>query len=103
MKTIELRRPIRTLPSTTDSPITFMPKPSSAIRQGRVALRGDTLKALRYQACMSQEEVAAECKRQQIQVSVATLKRAEAGQSVIFRTARELAKYYRVSVETLCV
>lgn len=78
------------------------PRIGSYVQNGRLALQHTTLKALRHQCCMSQEEVAAECWRRRIRVSIASLKRAETGKAVLFRTARELAKFYQVPVETLC-
>lgn len=100
MNTIDFTKQARFV--LNDLPISRAPKIGASIYNGRLVLQHTTLKALRYQCCMSQEEVAAECCRLRIRVSIASLKRAETGKTVLFRTARELAKFYQVPVETLC-
>ena len=100
MNSIEFTRPANF--ASNELTFSHLPRIGAPIQNGRLALQHKTLKALRYQCCMSQEEVAAECWRLRIRVSIASLKRAETGKAVLFRTARELAKFYQVPVETLC-
>ncbi|QGX41753.1 XRE family transcriptional regulator [Permianibacter aggregans] len=66
-----------------------------------MVLNVDTLRLLRHQQCLSQEELADECRQRGISISVASVKRAEAGKPVIFRTARGLARFFSVTVERL--
>lgn len=71
------------------------------VKNGRLQLSAETLRTLRHRNCLSQEEVAIECAARRIRISIASLKRAETGKPVLYRTARELAKFYQVPVERL--
>lgn len=71
------------------------------ISTGRVFLVSEILKDLRSQKLQSQEEMAFACSDQKIRVSIASIKRAETGKPVIYRVARELARYFEVPVQTL--
>jgi DNA-binding XRE family transcriptional regulator len=68
---------------------------------GRVFLVSDILKNLRSDKLQSQEEMAFACSDQKIRVSIASIKRAETGKPVIYRVARELARYFNVPVQQL--
>lgn len=71
------------------------------VSTGRVFLVSEILKELRSQKLQSQEEMAFACSDQKIRVSIASIKRAETGKPVIYRVARELARYFDVPVQTL--
>lgn len=68
---------------------------------GRVFLVTEILKDLRSEKLQSQEEMAFACSDMKIRVSIASIKRAETGKPVIYRVARELARYFEVPVQTL--
>ncbi|MFD0726649.1 helix-turn-helix domain-containing protein [Lysobacter brunescens] len=85
-----------------------LPPPSPTVevlletmRKGWIQLDGDTLRRLRLSRYMSQQDLANDCWHRGIQVSIATIKRAECGHPVRFRIARELARCFEVSVERL--
>ena len=71
-------------------------------QDGRVVLSKEELKSLRRRLGASQEKVAFLCAEQGLCVSIASLKRAETSKNVLYRTARDLARFYNVSVEQLC-
>lgn len=77
------------------------PPTAARISTGRVFLVSEILKDLRSQKLQSQEEMAFACSDQKIRVSIASIKRAETGKPVIYRVARELARYFNVPVQTL--
>lgn len=68
---------------------------------GRVILDAGLLRQLRQARGLSQEDLASACFRQHIRVSVSTIKRAECGRAVLFRIARELARFFDVPVNRL--
>ena len=68
---------------------------------GRVLLDAALLKRLRKDRALSQEALAELCLHQQLNVSIASLKRAEAGKAVLYRTARHLAQLFHVSLTQL--
>lgn len=68
---------------------------------GRMALAPGRLKALRLRLGMSQEALAEHCIARRLCVSIASIKRAESGKSVLYRTARHLAAAYDVTLEEL--
>ncbi len=70
------------------------PVSSKEARSGKVRLDSDLLRRLRQSRLLSQRELADECWRRNIQVSIATIKRAELGRAVRFRIARELARCF---------
>lgn len=80
-------------PATQSTPV--------RISTGRVFLVSEVLKDLRSQKLQSQEEMAFACSDQKIRVSIASIKRAETGKPVIYRVARELARYFDVPVQAL--
>lgn len=73
----------------------------SPFDRGRVTLDPNALRALRHDRMMSQQDLADDCWRRNIRVSIATIKRAECGQAVRFRIVRELARCFEVPVERL--
>jgi len=73
----------------------------ATMRKGWIQLDGDTLRRLRLSRYMSQQDLANDCWHRGIQVSIATIKRAECGHPVRFRIARELARCFEVPVERL--
>lgn len=78
--------------------------PASAaplLSQGRIRLDPEALRTLRLSRLLSQRDMAVDCWRRKVQVSIATIKRVERGHPVRFRVARELARYYAVPLERL--
>ena len=67
-------------------------------KKGSISLNADVLRNLRNARLMSQQELADNCYRRNIQISIATIKRAELGHRVRFRIARELARCFDVPV-----
>lgn len=74
---------------------------AQSINRGRVALDPSALRTLRHGRMLSQQDLADDCWRRNIRVSIATIKRAECGQAVRFRIVRELARCFEVPVERL--
>jgi hypothetical protein len=66
--------------------------------RGHVLLDNLILRHLRQARCMSQQDLADDCWRRNIQLSLTTIKRAEAGRPVRFRIAREFARCLGVLV-----
>jgi transcriptional regulator with XRE-family HTH domain len=75
--------------------------PASVPMQGRVVLDAGVLKQLRNSRQLSQEELANECANRHFRVSISSIKRAETGKPVLFRIARELARFYDVPADRL--
>lgn len=78
-----------------------VPVPGEARNHGSVILDSGVLRRLRTARLMSQQDLADECWRRNIRVSIATIKRAEAGHAVRYRVARELARCFDVPVSDL--
>lgn len=68
------------------------------LKGGRVMLDNTALRQLRHARLMSQQDLADECWRRNIRVSLPTIKRAESGHAVRFRIARELARCFDVPI-----
>ncbi len=68
------------------------------LRRGHVLLDSALLRHLRQSRLMSQQDLAEDCWRRNIQLSLTTIKRAEGGRAVRFRIAREFARCFEVSV-----
>lgn len=66
------------------------------LNKGRVALDALMLRRLRKSLLLSQQDLADDCWRRNVRVSLPTIKRAELGRAVRFRVARELARYFDV-------
>jgi transcriptional regulator with XRE-family HTH domain len=77
------------------------PSGSASLDLGQVMLNTLTLRRLRKSRLLSQQELVYEFQRRNIQVSIATIKRAETGHAVRFRIVRELARYFGVSFDDL--
>lgn len=65
---------------------------------GRVVLDAERLKQLRKQLGLSQSALAERCFDQRLCVSIASIKRAETGKAVLYRTARHLATLYAIDL-----
>lgn len=76
------------------------PEPTTAC-PGRIRLDAARLRELRQTRLMSQQDLANDFWRRNIQVSIATIKRAEAGQAVRYRVAREFARYFDLPPDRL--
>ncbi|MCS0401695.1 AAA family ATPase [Vibrio diabolicus] len=74
-----------------------------ANRDGRIPLNVLRLKELRKKLGLSQERLAEECFQQGFVVSIASIKRAESGANVLYRTASNLAEYFSVPLEDLLI
>ncbi|MCG6658009.1 AAA family ATPase [Halomonas campisalis] len=70
-------------------------------QDGRLRLDRQRLKHHRKQLGLSQEALAEHCFDRRLCVSIASIKRAESGRPVLYRTARHLAEIYGVEVEAL--
>lgn len=68
------------------------------LRRGHVLLDNTLLRQLRQARLMSQQDLANDCWRRNIPLSLTTIKRAEAGRAVRFRIAREFARCFDVPV-----
>ncbi|ALN60934.1 hypothetical protein GLA29479_46 [Lysobacter antibioticus] len=66
--------------------------------RGQVVLDNELLRRLRQSRLLSQQDLADDCWRRNIRVSIATIKRAESGRAVRFRIAHELARCFDVPV-----
>jgi hypothetical protein len=88
------------LPSTAP-PTCSVSSPKSMIEHGAVQLSGSALRNLRHARYLSQQDLVDDFDRRNIQVSIATIKRAELGRRVRFRIARTLAGYFGVPIEHL--
>lgn len=77
------------------------PQQAPAISDGRVLLDAGLLKGLRKQRGLSQETLAEACLNRQLCVSIASIKRAETGKPVLYRTARHLATAFQIDVGAL--
>lgn len=71
------------------------------LNAGRITLNSDLLRQLRQSRLLSQQDLADDCWRRNIRISIATIKRAETGCAVRFRIARELARCFEVPVTLL--
>ncbi len=70
-------------------------------QDGRLVLDAKCLKQLRKRLGLSQEALAQRCFEQRLCVSIASIKRAESGKPVLYRTARHLATVHGTEVERL--
>jgi tetratricopeptide (TPR) repeat protein/transcriptional regulator with XRE-family HTH domain len=71
------------------------------VQDGRVLLDPGVLKGLRKTQGFSQETLADACLDRRLCVSVASIKRAETGKPVLYRTARHLASMFGVDIDAL--
>ena len=68
---------------------------------GKITLNRERLKGLRRILGISQEQLAFQCAEQGLCVSVASIKRAETSKNILYRTARDIARFYQLTVEEL--
>ena len=73
----------------------------SPASDGRIALDAALLKSLRKTRGLSQEALAELCMTRQLPVSIASIKRAETGKAVLYRTARHLAAIFDTELDAL--
>ncbi|MCC7248539.1 MAG: helix-turn-helix transcriptional regulator [Lysobacter sp.] len=69
--------------------------------KGSVFLRAEVLRFLREQKLLSQQDMADDCDRRHIRLSIATIKRTELGHAVRYRTVHEFARYFGMPVDLL--
>lgn len=86
--------------SATTSPSTPRSRPIVVLR-GSVLLDADVVRTLREKRLLSQDALAERCHQQRIQVSIATIKRAETWHPVRYRIAHNLARVFSVPIEDL--
>lgn len=73
----------------------------SLTQNGRVPLNGELLKRLRAKLCLSQEALVERMADKRLSVSLASIKRAEAGKNVLFRIANNLSIFFDLPVQGL--
>ncbi len=73
----------------------------SRIKDGRMRIDARYLKQLRRYRGLSQERLSDGCIDAGHYVSLSSIKRAEAGKCILYRTAGNLARYFNISVESL--
>ena len=78
-----------------------LPSDAAPAGDGRVALDAALLKTLRKARGLSQEALADLCVGRQLPVSIASIKRAETGKVVLYRTARHLATIFDIELDAL--
>jgi hypothetical protein len=97
--------PPKLLPSRASDPCPepqpVSPSASGPLLRGAVRINAAALRALREARCLSQQELVYDFERGNVQISIATIKRAETGHHVRFRICRELARYFGVSSDYL--
>lgn len=71
------------------------------IYDGKVVLNTVILKQLRRQYGLSQERFYQQCIDKKVRISLATIKRAETGKKVNYRTAHELARFYELNLNDI--
>lgn len=74
------------------------PDGTASLQRGYVSLDAALLRRLRQARMFSQQDLADECWRRNIRLSLTTIKRAEAGRAVRFRIAREFARCFDLPV-----
>lgn len=65
---------------------------------GRILLNVTFLKNLRTKRGLTQDTLANDCRINRLAVSISSIKRAESGKKVLYRTALSLARYYEVDI-----
>ncbi len=76
---------------------------TDTIKDGRIRLDGTRLKHLRRDLGLSQERLARHCMESRCPVSLSSIKRAELGHPVLYRTASSLAQFYRHPLADLLI
>lgn len=72
-----------------------------SIVSGRVSLKREVLIELRQKKGLSQELLAMQCAEQHLCVSIASVKRAETGKNILYRTAHDIALFFDVNLSDL--
>ncbi len=85
-------------PGSADAPTVSA---AERLQRGHVMLDSALLRQLRQAKLMSQQDLADDCWRRNIQLSLTTIKRAEGGRAVRFRIAREFARCFDVPVTNI--
>jgi DNA-binding XRE family transcriptional regulator len=70
-------------------------------QRAQIQLDSALLRQLRRSSLMSQQDLADDCWRRNIRLSLTTIKRAELGRPVLYRVAREYARCFEVPVTRL--
>jgi transcriptional regulator with XRE-family HTH domain/Cdc6-like AAA superfamily ATPase len=65
---------------------------------GRILLNVAVLKYLRKKNGLTQDSLAQDCRKNRLAVSISSIKRAESGKKVLYRTAINLARFYGVDI-----
>lgn len=91
-------RPLQHGTGTVDCRTDAPDASASRLQRGHVMLDSAVIRQLRQGRLMSQQDLANECWRRNIPLSLTTIKRAEAGRAVRFRIAREFARCFDVPV-----
>jgi DNA-binding XRE family transcriptional regulator len=89
------------LPVNNDGPAAPQASVAECLHRGHVMLDNVLLRQLRQAKCMSQQDLADDCWRRNIQLSLTTIKRAESGRAVRFRIAREFARCFDLPVDRI--
>ena len=92
---------VSTPPGSPPNGYAALPPTPPPPSKGCVQLDSLKLRRLRNSHTLSQQEMADDCLRRRYRIGTATIKRAESGRAVRFRIARELARYFGVSVDDL--
>ena len=71
------------------------------VKNGRTPLNPKALKHHRQRLGLSQDKLAEACLDQGYIISISSIKRAELGANVLYRTAKNLAGFYNIPVEQL--
>ena len=69
--------------------------------EGRVEINGSKVKALRKEKCFSQQVLVDRCHQIGSYLALSTLKRAESGRKVLYRTAHEIASALEVDLQDI--
>jgi tetratricopeptide (TPR) repeat protein/transcriptional regulator with XRE-family HTH domain len=80
---------------------TIKATPQDSVQDGKVFLNAESLKALRKRRGLSQDALAQLCLQHRLCVSIASIKRAETGKAVLYRTASHLARVYASDLHEL--
>lgn len=86
--------------ATSDSSASQSGSPKK-LAKGSVFLRAEVLRFLREQKLLSQQDMADDCDRRHIRLSIATIKRTELGHAVRYRTVHEFARYFGMPADLL--
>ncbi|WDE95794.1 transporter substrate-binding protein [Lentisphaera profundi] len=68
---------------------------------GRISLNGEQIKKHRLKQCLSRDMFSSKSQQMGCYLSVSTLKRAEAGSKIYYRTAQDIASILKVSLDEL--